>query len=122
MKQYYIFILMLMLFLVESCVPLVFTSKLDTQPPHWYYPNRVETVRYIYFPDYEIYYDFTSRNYLYCDNRTWLNAKVLPQRFYGINLKRSKQVRIKNYFEDTIQKYHNENIIKKRCSDSKRYH
>ena len=122
MKRLFITIFIIILFLIESCGPLVFNSKLDTQPPKWYYPNRVETFRYIYFPDYEIYYDFSSRNYLYSENDTWLSVEVLPKRFYGIDLSRSKQVRVKNYYGDTIKKYHCENIIKKRCLDTKRYH
>jgi hypothetical protein len=106
---------------LESCGPVVFSSRLGTPPPHWFYPNRVETVRYVYFPDYEIYYDFSLRNYMYFNNGVWLSVEVLPSRFNGVNLRRSKQVRINNYHGDNIKRYHNDNVIKRRNSSSKRY-
>lgn len=115
-------LLMLAVLLIASCGSVVLTSKVTTPPPPWYYPNKVETVRYIYFPDYEIYYDFSLNNYLYCTDGEWLHAPVLPKRFYGINLKRSKQLRITNYYGDNIKKYHCETIIKRRNSHPKRYH
>lgn len=56
-----------------------------------------------------IYYDFSSRNYLYLDNGIWITVDVLPQRFNHIDLRRSHRVRINNYFGDDIKRYHNEN-------------
>ena len=114
-------IIVLTLLLINSCGSIVFTSKIATPPPPWYYPNKVETVRYIYFPDYEIYYDFYKTNYLYCNDGEWFNASTLPKRFYGINLERSKKVRVTNYYGDDIKKYHCEIIIKKRNSNPRRY-
>ena len=107
---------------LESCGPVVFSSRLGAPPPNWFYPNRVETVRYVYFPDYEIYYDFSLRNYIYFDNGAWLSVEILPKRFNRINLRRSRQVRIKDYFGDNIKRYHNDNVIKRRNPSSKRYH
>ena len=115
-------ILVSCVFSLESCGPVIFSSRLGTPPPYWFYPNRVENVRYMYFPDYELYYDFTIRNYIYFDNGAWLSVDILPSRYKGINLKRSRQVRIKNYHGDNIKRYHNEHIIKRRNSSSKRYH
>ncbi|MHB1146445.1 MAG: hypothetical protein ACYC01_02500 [Lutibacter sp.] len=94
---------------LESCGPVVVTSRIGTPPPPWFYPNRAEVVRYIYFPDHEIYYDFSIRNYLYFDNGIWITSSVLPSRFNHIHLRRSPQVRIHNYFGDDIKKYHNDN-------------
>ena len=105
-----------------SCGPVVFSSRLGTPPPPWYYPNRVETVRYIYFPDYEMYYDFSFRTYRYFDNGVWISVKVLPKHFHGINLKRSRKVRIHNYFKDDLKKYHQENKVKRRKNTSRRFH
>lgn len=107
---------------LESCGPVVFSSRLGTPPPPWFYPNRIETVRYIYFPDYEIYYDLSLRNYIYFDNNVWLTVDVLPTRFNSYNLRRSKQVRINNYFGDNIKRYHNENRrnINRRSSVNRR--
>ena len=92
---------------IESCGPVVFTTRLGHTPPHWFYPNRIETVRYIYFPDYTIYYDLSSRNYSYIENGLWITVDMLPPRFNSYNLRRSKQVRINNYYDDNIQRYHN---------------
>jgi len=116
-----ILFLTLTIILSSSCGSFVYISKTGTTPPAWYYPNKVETVRYIYFPDYEIYYDFSLNNYLYLNNGDWLNTTILPKRFTGINLRRSKQVRITNYYGDSIKKYHCETIIKRRNSHPKRY-
>ena len=121
MKRAFLFLIIIIL-LINSCGSFVYISKIGTPPPQWYYPNKVETVRYIYFPDYEIYYDFSLNNYLYLNDGNWLHATVLPKRFYGIDLQRSKQVRITNYYGDNIKKYHCETIIKKRNSNPKRYH
>ncbi|OGS74290.1 MAG: hypothetical protein A3F91_04385 [Flavobacteria bacterium RIFCSPLOWO2_12_FULL_35_11] len=108
-----VFLMLVMLFSfilsLESCGPVVVTSRIGTPPPPWFYPNRAEVVRYIYFPDHEIYYDFSIRNYLYFDNGIWITSNVLPARFNHINLRRSPQVRIHNYFGDDIKKYHNDN-------------
>ncbi|MDO9037422.1 MAG: hypothetical protein Q7U59_03635 [Lutibacter sp.] len=94
---------------IESCGPVVVTSRIATPPPPWFYPNRVEVVRYVYFPEFEIYYDFSSRNYLYFDNGIWITANILPPRYGHINLRRSHHIRINNYFGDDIKRYHNDN-------------
>lgn len=109
-------------FTLESCGPVVFSSRLGTPPPPWFYPNRVENVRYMYFPDYNFYYDFTLRNYIYFDNGAWLSVDILPSRYNGINLRRSRQVRIKDFHGDNIKKYHDDHIIKRRTPSTKRYH
>lgn len=113
-------VLITSIFTLESCGPVVFTARLGTPPPPWFYPNRIETVRYIYFPDYEIYYDFSFRTYRYYHNGIWMSTTVLPKRFNGVNLRRSKKVRIKNYYKDDINKYHKDNNIKRRKKTSKR--
>lgn len=110
-KTVFLTLLMLfsLVFSLESCGPVVVTSRIGTPPPPWFYPNRAEVMRYIYFPDHEIYYDFSIRNYLYFDNGIWITANVLPAKYNHINLRRSQQIRIHNYFGDDIKKYHNDN-------------
>lgn len=95
--------------LVQSCGPVVISSRPDTPPPPWFYPNRVETVRYVYFPEHMIYYDLFLRNYIYLNNGTWVRVRTLPQRYNGINLRRSRFVRIRDYRSDNISRYHREN-------------
>lgn len=111
-------------FSLESCGPVVVTSRIGTPPPPWFYPNRAETVRYIYFPEHDIYYDFSIRSYLYLDNNIWISADFLPLRYRHFDLRRSRQVRIHDYFGDDIRKYHDNNKYRsnpsRRSSDANR--
>ncbi len=108
------------IFTLENCGPVLITSRLSNPPPSWFYPNRIETVRYIYFPNHMIYYDLSLRNYIYLDNGIWITAVILPSRYNGINFRRSRTVRINNYFGDDIRRYHKENKKKGRKSTSTR--
>jgi len=114
--------LIISMFTFESCGPVLISSRPHTPPPPWFYPNRVETVRYIYFPDHMIYYDLSLRTYLYLENGAWISVNILPARFNRINLRRSRTLRINNYFGNDIRRYHNENRdkIKSRRSTSTR--
>uniref|UniRef100_UPI003567CEDB hypothetical protein n=1 Tax=Lutibacter sp. TaxID=1925666 RepID=UPI003567CEDB len=103
---------------LESCGPVVVTSRIGTPPPPWFYPNRAEVVRYIYFPEHEVYYDFSLRSYIYLDNNIWITANVLPTRYKHIDFRRSHRVRINNYFGDDIKRYHKDN--KYRSNKSRR--
>ena len=91
---------------LESCGPVIISSRPSHPTPPWFYPNRVVNVRYVYFPDYTIYYDLTLRNYIYFDNGAWITVNVLPTRFNGINLRRTKQVRVEDYYGNNIREYH----------------
>ena len=91
---------------LESCGPVIISSRPSHPTPAWFYPNRVVNVRYIYFPEHYVYYDLTLRQYIYLNNNVWVTVKVLPQRFNTINLRRAKQVRINNYYGDNIREYH----------------
>ncbi|MDD3723343.1 MAG: hypothetical protein PHW92_12830 [Lutibacter sp.] len=101
---------------LESCGPVLVTSRIGTPPPPWFYPNRAEVVRYIYFPEHEIYYDFSLRSYLYLNNGIWVSANVLPSRFNHVDFRRSHRVRINNYFDDDIKRYHNNNKFRSNTS------
>lgn len=108
-------LLMFAIFLIiasnlESCGPVIISSRPSAPPPPWFYPNRVVNVRYVYFPDISIYYDLTLRQYIYFDNGAWLSVNVLPQRFNAVNFRSSKQIQIRDYFGDDIGKYHPNNI------------
>lgn len=112
MKSKVIFICVILLMsmpTVESCGPVVISSRLDTPPPPWFYPNRIETVRYVYFPDHVIYYDIPLRKYIYFENGIWVRVNALPARYRNIDLRRSRYVRIKDYHHDNIKQYHPKN-------------
>jgi len=119
-KRKYLLVMLLFtaMFLLESCGPVVLSSSLEIPPPTWFYPNRIETVRYVYFPEHKMYYDLSLRSYIYLKNGAWLTVKVLPPRYRSINLRRSRFVRIKNYSGDNISRYHKENKTNKRRSSS----
>ncbi|PKV50624.1 hypothetical protein ATE84_2687 [Aquimarina sp. MAR_2010_214] len=94
---------------LKSCGPIVITSSPDTPPPPWFYPNRVETVRYVYFPDHNIYYDISYRHYIYFENNIWITIDALPAQYHYINLNRSRYVRIRDYHGNNIHSYHSTN-------------
>ncbi len=109
-RKYFIILLVIIsTFTLESCGPLIISPNPNTPPPPWFYPNRIESVRYVYFPEYVIYYDLSLRKYLYLENNVWFYVDVLPQRYRNINFNRSKFVRIKGYRGDSIKNYHREN-------------
>lgn len=91
---------------LESCGPVIISSRPSHPTPPWFYPNRVVNVRYIYFPEFTIYYDITLRNYLYFENNRWVVVRRLPSRYNTINLRRTRQVRVTDYFGDNIREYH----------------
>lgn len=97
----------------DSCGPVIISTRPNMPPPPWFYPNRVVNVRYIYFPDYSIYYDLTLRHYIYFDNGVWLSVNVLPQRFNTLNFRNSRQIQIRDYFGDDIREYHPNNTYVK---------
>ena len=117
-NQLLIIQLVAFMFIAQSCGPVVFSSSLETAPPVWFYPNRVETIRYVYFPDYMIYYDLSLGNYIYLNNGAWVRVKVLPQRYRSFNLRQSQFVRVKNYRGDNISEYHRANNSNNRRSSN----
>ncbi len=106
-------LILVLFFALSSCGPIFISSRPSAPPPPWFYPNRVETVRYVYFPDYLIYYDLSLGNYIYLENGVWITVKVLPTRYNTLNLRRSRYIRVNNYFGDEINIYHRENQIKR---------
>ena len=93
---------------LSSCGPVVISSRPNHQPPPWFYPNRLEIVRYVYFPEFSIYYDLSSRSYLYLDGGIWVRHNVLPPRYRHIDLSRQRYERVKNYQDENIRSYHDE--------------
>lgn len=101
-----IFVLYLIFLLLASCGPVVITSRQAAPPPPWFYPNRVEVVRYVYFPDLVVYYDFRTRMYVYLDGGVWIRRNQLPPRYSNYNLRRQRYRRIRGYDSDNIRQYH----------------
>ena len=95
--------------LTFSCGPVIVSSRPEMPPPSWFYPNRVVTLRYIYFPNQTLYYDLSLRTYIYLDNGVWRRSPIKPSVYNGINLRRENRVRIENYYGDDIKDYHPRN-------------
>ncbi len=102
-------VIVLTLFLLTSCGTVLFTSRHHNPPPPWFYPNRVELVRYVYFPELTIYYDLSARTYIYLDGGVWVRRSEVPPRYRSTDLNRQRYERIRNYRDDNIQRYHEEN-------------
>ncbi|MFT7250836.1 MAG: hypothetical protein ACI9FW_000553 [Flavobacterium sp.] len=108
-KRKYFLLILLFMFIIESCGPIIISPSSEIPPPNWFYPNRIENVRYVYFPEHMIYYDLSLQNYIYLNNGIWLAVKVLPSYYSSINLRRSRIVYVKAYRGDNISLYHREN-------------
>lgn len=92
--------------LLASCGPVVVSSRIGhPPPPPWFYPNRLEIVRYVYFPEYRMYFDLSARTYIYWDSGSWVRRNRLPPRYRNVNLNRSRYVRIRDYHDDDIKRY-----------------
>ncbi len=104
-----LFLITILLLLSASCGPMVMTARINEPPPPWFYPNRLELVRYVYFPQYHFYYDLSARTYLYLDSGVWVRQKVLPPRYRHLDLRRSRYERVKGYRGDNIRQYHEQN-------------
>ena len=112
MKKSKFFVLGLALLMaVASCGPIVVTSRVGSPPPPWFYPNRLEVVRYVYFPDLMVYYDLSAQVYIYLDGGIWVRRSVLPPRYRNTDLRRSRYERIRNYTDDDIRRYHEQNNL-----------
>jgi hypothetical protein len=95
------------LWILMGCGPVLVTSRTAGPPPPWFYPNRLEVVRYVYFPELSIYYDLQSSTYVYFEGGVWIRRNVLPPRYRQYNLRRSRYVRVRDYRGDRIEEYHN---------------
>ena len=115
-----LFLIFIALLLIASCGPMVLTTGVSEPPPPWFYPNRLEVVRYVYFPEYRFYYDLSARTYLYLDGGVWVRRKVLPPRYRNLNLRRARYERIKGYRNDNIRRYHEENNLNRGRSNRNR--
>lgn len=108
-KSLVLLITVLLLLFLASCGPVVISSRVGQPPPPWFYPNRLEIVRYVYFPEYSFYYDLSTRSYLYLDGGAWVRQNILPPRYRNIDLSRARYERIRNYSDENIRRYHDEN-------------
>ena len=105
-KSIVLFFILVVLLVMVSCGPIVLTIQSNKPPPPWFYPNRLEVVRYVYFPEYNFYFDLSARTYLYLDEGVWVRRNILPPRYRNIDLRRSRYERVRDYHDENIQQYH----------------
>ncbi|MFM1878957.1 MAG: hypothetical protein RLZZ241_1823 [Bacteroidota bacterium] len=99
-------LMLLLAMLLSNCGPVVITSRIGTPPPPWFYPHRVEMVRYIYFPELVLYFDLRTHTYLYREGIIWRRQPELPPQYRNYDLSRERYQRIQNYDRDDIKPYH----------------
>lgn len=104
-------LIVVILLLLASCSPMVMTTGAGEPLPPWFYPNRLEVVRYVYFPEYSFYYDLSTFTYLYLDDGVRVGHQVLPTRYRNLDLRRTRYERVKGYRNDNIRQYHEENNV-----------
>ncbi len=100
-----LFLLYALLLWLASCGPVVFTTNAGPPPPPWFYPHRVEVVRYVYFPELQVYFDLRNHSYLYLEGTVWTRNRVLPPRYRSPDLHRQRYERIRGYDQDDIKPY-----------------
>jgi hypothetical protein len=66
----------------------------------------MEELRYVYFPEFNIYYDFSERVYLCYDSGLWVRYRWLPPQYRDLDFRRAHLVRIRDYHQDNIEQYH----------------
>jgi hypothetical protein len=108
-KSIFFTLLLLAMMVFQSCGPVIVSHRLADPPPPWFYPHRVQTVRYVFFPEFSIYYDLSSRTYIYLDGGVWVRHRVLPAPYRNYDLSRYRYERIRNYYDDDIKPYHDQN-------------
>ncbi|TDS13010.1 hypothetical protein [Sphingobacterium paludis] len=59
--------------------------------PSWG-PAGYDYVRYYYLPEIGVYYDVSSRRYIYPQGNRWVNVRSLPKRYRHVNMNRTYKV------------------------------
>ncbi|WP_037502824.1 hypothetical protein [Sphingobacterium deserti] len=78
--------------------------------PNWG-PVGYNYVRYYYLPEIGVYYDVSSRRYIYPQGNRWVNVRTLPKRYRHVNMSRTYKV-VLNHAEpwrnhrDVHKRYH----------------
>ena len=104
--------LVLAVLAMEGCYTLVITSEpQNPSMPEWFYPRFAKAVRYVYFPELNIYYDLTSQTYLYFEDDNWVRRSDLPAEYHHIDLGNYKYERCKDYFENDIERFHRDQDV-----------
>lgn len=110
-RSFLLLITYILLLAMASCGPVVISSRTSQPPPPWFYPNRLELVRYVYFPEYSFYFDLSANSYLYLDGGVWIRRSSPPPQYRHLDLRKSRYERVRNYSDDNIRRYHDEHNL-----------
>ncbi|MEO7598565.1 MAG: hypothetical protein ABIV50_06510 [Opitutus sp.] len=94
--------------LLGSGLLLSFSGCATTDSDYGYYDQPVQVVqpaRYVYYPQYEVYYNSARGTYVYYDNGGWVTRRDLPRR-WAHNLRSSPSVYLD--FSDAPERHHAE--------------
>lgn len=73
--------------------------------PSWG-PSGYDYARYYYMPELDVYYDVSSRHYVYLQGSSWVTHASLPRRHRGIDLYRTRKVVINDSYPWKRHKHH----------------
>lgn len=81
-------------------------SRAYHRPPHWvhHHHNYRSTARYIYYRDYDVYFDCYRGVYISLSGRNWVYSQHLPVCMHYANFSRIAYVEL-DYFEDDLPRY-----------------
>lgn len=113
------FLLVVMLLLTgafaKAQVAVSVRMNIGTPPPApavWVPAAPVEA-RYYYLPEINMYYDTTSRDYIYVNNGAWIRTAYVPVAYRQYNFYRCPKVVVNNYYGRTPYTYYKPYKVKK---------
>ena len=99
--------------------------NIGTPPPPpapvvWVPATHMEA-RYYYLPEINVYYDMTSRDYIYINNGAWVRTAYVPVAYRNYDFHRCNKVVVNNYYGRTPYTYYKPYKAKK-VKHAKHYH
>lgn len=76
------------------------------RPPHWApaHGHHYKPVRYVYYRDYNVYYDCYRGVYITLSGRNWVYSHRIPAHMHRVNFHRIAYVDL-DYFDDDLPRY-----------------
>lgn len=75
------------------------------RPPHWKHAHGYRnSIRYVYYRDYDVYYDCHRGVYITLSGRNWIYSQHIPSHMHHANFDRIAYVEL-DYFDDDLGWY-----------------
>ncbi|MGO1242993.1 MAG: hypothetical protein ACTJHT_15005 [Sphingobacterium sp.] len=104
-KLFYVSILLGLIAVAKPAAAQVSVNINIGSQPTWG-PSGYDYARYYYMPEIDVYYDVSSRHYVYLQGRNWVTHASLPRHYRGIDLYRTHKVVINDSYPWKKHKYH----------------